>query len=378
MVYRPSTHRILATGSILILFLVTACSKEPGHPVSPAITPDIPLIASALAPLISGQGVPEAAAFDPNNPGPHTVVILDVSGTPNIELNDLLPQEWLPASIRETELVVLVSPEREVFLGTQAYEGGPPISAYRYEVDLELREALTGRTLDRATFKGVNPPPFPATAPVQQVTLYGSHFVKEAVNTWLCPVIQQGCWIPVRTLPGKVEKDVVLSLVFTPDGQTLAAGTIQGGVMVWQVSDGSLLKSWLDQQDNPIFSMAFSSDGQLARGSNNIVRLDNVFDNFKESYAWEDYFLGGVPSLALSPDGRTLAAGSASVVPIVDVWQLPEGILQYNLEGHKNSIYSVAFAPDGQTLASGSLDNTVRLWKISDGSLLTSLDCDAS
>ena len=43
------------------------------------------------------------------------------------------------------------------------------------------------------------------------------------------------------------------------------------------------------------------------------------------------------------------------------------------LAGHTHGLGRVAFAPDGATLASGSGDNTVRLWRVADGSLLRTL-----
>ena len=36
------------------------------------------------------------------------------------------------------------------------------------------------------------------------------------------------------------------------------------------------------------------------------------------------------------------------------------------LTGPANTVYSVAFSPDGKTLAAGSADDAVRLWNVSD------------
>ncbi len=69
-------------------------------------------------------------------------------------------------------------------------------------------------------------------------------------------------------------------------------------------------------------------------------------------------------SVALSPDGHTLASGSPDHT--VWLWNLIDpahpGPLAQPLRGHTGAVDSVAFSPDGHTLASGSLDATVRLW----------------
>jgi predicted NACHT family NTPase len=66
-------------------------------------------------------------------------------------------------------------------------------------------------------------------------------------------------------------------------------------------------------------------------------------------------------SVALSPDGQSLASGSADNT--IRLWDLrhPAAALTV-LRGHGNAVSSVAFSPDGQTLASGSGDQTIRIW----------------
>ena len=79
----------------------------------------------------------------------------------------------------------------------------------------------------------------------------------------------------------------------------------------------------------------------------------------------------GVLSVAFSPDGTMLA--SASEDETVRLWQVSDGTLVRRLTGHTNLVWGVAFSPDGATLASASEDQTVRLWQVSDGSLLHTL-----
>jgi general transcriptional corepressor TUP1 len=72
-----------------------------------------------------------------------------------------------------------------------------------------------------------------------------------------------------------------------------------------------------------------------------------------------------VTTVAISPDGRYVAAGSLD--KSVRVWDATTGYLVERLEGpdgHKDSVYSVAFSPNGLNLVSGSLDKTIKMWEL--------------
>jgi len=51
-----------------------------------------------------------------------------------------------------------------------------------------------------------------------------------------------------------------------------------------------------------------------------------------------------------------------------------DGSLIRTLTGHTRDVYSVAFSPNGETLGSASRDRTIKLWEVSDGSLLQTYD----
>jgi predicted NACHT family NTPase/tRNA A-37 threonylcarbamoyl transferase component Bud32 len=78
-----------------------------------------------------------------------------------------------------------------------------------------------------------------------------------------------------------------------------------------------------------------------------------------------------IRSIAFSPDGSLLASGSDDNT--IRIWRVENGSLYHTLEGHTRWIRSVAFSPDGSRIASGSDDNTVRLWLVEDGLPLQSL-----
>jgi WD40 repeat protein len=73
----------------------------------------------------------------------------------------------------------------------------------------------------------------------------------------------------------------------------------------------------------------------------------------------------------ISPDGRTLASGSADQT--VKLWDVASGQVLRTLTGHADIVFSVAFSADGRTLAAGSSDNKVKLWDLSSGQLLRTL-----
>src|SRR5262249_54586374 len=157
------------------------------------------------------------------------------------------------------------------------------------------------------------------------------------------------------------------SVAFSPDGKLLAAGTTAGDVWSWYTATRQLTGLGgigLDSGYGAVTSMAFLPHSRtLAVGSlDHTVRLWQIGPvRVRPIGAPSTDPAGPVTSVAFSPDGKTLGTGSsdgtARLWDVATHQQIGEP-----LTGQAGPVTSVAFSPGGTTLATGSDDHTVRLW----------------
>jgi WD40 repeat protein len=69
---------------------------------------------------------------------------------------------------------------------------------------------------------------------------------------------------------------------------------------------------------------------------------------------------GSVLSVAWSPDGQTLAAGTFE--GFIKLWNTRTRRELAALRGHTSMVTALEFSRDGRHLVSGSVDNTWRIW----------------
>jgi WD40 repeat protein len=160
------------------------------------------------------------------------------------------------------------------------------------------------------------------------------------------------------------------SVAFSPDGSWLA---IANGPLarMREVESGRIGATFRAGQDAWLYSLAISPDGRsLAVGDlqgrvwfwAGLAAFDGqalVGDPQQLSGMQEE---GLVWSLNFSPDGRLLAAGGATAR--LNFWRADTGKWQGSLRGHQGAVTCLHFNPTGDVLATGSLDATVRLWAV--------------
>ena len=71
---------------------------------------------------------------------------------------------------------------------------------------------------------------------------------------------------------------------------------------------------------------------------------------------------GSILTVALSPSGNLLAAGTANGE--IRLWKVHDGTPLTHYIGHLGWVWSVAFNADETLLVSGSEDETVRIWHV--------------
>ncbi len=199
--------------------------------------------------------------------------------------------------------------------------------------------------------------------------------VKELRVRWKPPV-------PPKSYPFPI---VVNALSFTPDSKQLVVGG-HHELTVWDIDTGKLVKR-LRTRAERAYGMEFLPDGKLAvaggrpgqEGDVNIYDilkargkteegveiLDGVNDKkvrVKHLFDVEDSVL----CLAVTPDGKTLAAGGCDRA--VRVFDLSGGLekakLVQTVENHADWVLGCDLSADGKYLVTAGRDKTAKVWDL--------------
>jgi WD40 repeat protein len=200
----------------------------------------------------------------------------------------------------------------------------------------------------------------------------------------------------------------VTCIAFSPDGATLASGSVDKTVKLWNVATGEELAT-LNGHSSVVYSLAFSPDSKLLASvngwyyapdpplqfgesgkprtptpvkempapiHNELIFWDLATNSVKRRLQFEH----PVYSVAFSPSGKTVAVGSGDPTGFAGenaiwIWNVASGrlVLVLREPSENTMVHSVAFSPVGLLLASGN-DDGITLWDPIAGESVVTLD----
>ena len=166
---------------------------------------------------------------------------------------------------------------------------------------------------------------------------------------------------PAFSRIGARQASRVSSVAFSPRGNTLATGSDNGQVSLWNTATYKRITA-LNGHGGQILSVAFTRYGNiLAAGTvNGTIELWKTA-TYKPLTSLTGR-AGTIYSVAFSPRDNTLAAATAAGT--VQLWDAATHHRIATITGSGATINSVAFSSDGNTLATGSADGTIQLWNV--------------
>ncbi|HEV8242467.1 MAG TPA: WD40 repeat domain-containing protein, partial [Nitrospirales bacterium] len=123
--------------------------------------------------------------------------------------------------------------------------------------------------------------------------------------------------------------DPVWTVAYHPDGTTVASGSVDHTIRIWELETGRMLR--------------------ILRGHTDSVRC-----------------------LTFSPDGQILASGSSDRT--IRIWNPKTGEFVRMLFGrYDHAVYSLSFSPDSLMLARGNENRDIKIWEVGTATELLSL-----
>ena len=156
---------------------------------------------------------------------------------------------------------------------------------------------------------------------------------------------------------------VVNAVAFSPDGRTVAAGSIIGRIALLNVASMKLAVQFADSDGAGVQSLAFSPDGKTVAAADVNGRTYLWHGAAQRAVTLTDRQSKGVKTVVFSPDGKTIATGDLN--GSVYLWNAasgkPIGTLR---DPESKGVDSTAFSPDGATVAAGDFNGHSYLWDV--------------
>lgn len=167
--------------------------------------------------------------------------------------------------------------------------------------------------------------------------------------------------------------DTVYALSFNPSGDLLAAGLLNGEIVLWDTATGDEVQR-LEGHTDAVWTLLFTDDGSrlLSVSDDQTAR---VWDTASWEVTRQYDHASGIWAAALSPDNNLFATGT--VEGEITFWNFdsttPVRVIDRGTDNRQMEVLDLDFSPDGAYLVSGESDNHVRVWEVATGALAADL-----
>jgi WD40 repeat protein len=192
--------------------------------------------------------------------------------------------------------------------------------------------------------------------------------------------------LPILQLDTGGHMGLIKGLAFTPDGKQIVTAGDDKVIRVWDWQAGKTARTIRGQvgagDEGKVYAMALSPDGRWLAAGGFMAAFNGSNHQDVGTIRLYEFATGRlvallkghtnvVNSLAFSPDGTQLISGSDDHTAIT--WGIESRKLVHQLKGHRDHIYAVGFTPDGARTVTGSYDSTLKLWSVKDGKEIATL-----
>lgn len=171
-------------------------------------------------------------------------------------------------------------------------------------------------------------------------------------------------WTLLRTL--NKQQGETDTIQFSPDGKMLITTDRGGDAKLWNVSDGMLLKTLSPDYRDRFAFFAFSPDNETLAFISHAGRIQTREIVHDTNRTMLFGFMNIVYSVAFSPDHTLVATGDDA---FIQVWKISDGALIDHFENGETQ--TLAFSPDGKVIAAGTILNGLRLWDLATKKVIT-------